>query len=226
MTSTNRETWLNQLAALMAPKFEELGHPLPAFRVSIGFTGGGKNSKANGECWHASASADKRFEIMIRPDVADPMEVAAILARELNHAAVGFQHKHKGEFAVMMAKLGFLRPFTASVSGDAFKAWVQPYLDQLGALPHAPLMFKRMAAGAGVKGEGEDGGEDEGGGSSNDKKKQSTRLLKAACQHPECGYTVRLSRKWAEKMGAVCPAHGPMEVEGLEVQPEDEGGEE
>ena len=34
----NRETWLNEMAALMAPRFEELGFPLPKFRVSIGFT--------------------------------------------------------------------------------------------------------------------------------------------------------------------------------------------
>lgn len=218
----NRETWLNDLAALMAPKFEELGHPLPAFRVSIGFTGGGKTSKANGECWHASASADKRFEILIRPDMADPMEVAAILAHELNHAAVGFKHKHKGEFAVMMAKLGMQRPYTSSVAGDAFKAWAQPFLDQLGPLPHAPLMFKRAArpdaGGAGVDGEGEG---DDDGGSSNDKKKQSTRLLKAKCEH--CGYTVRLSKKWAKELGAQCPQHGGMEIEGLDAG---EGGEE
>lgn len=223
MTSTNRETWLNNLAALMAPKFEELGHPLPAFRVSTGFTSGGKSSNANGEAWHKSLSADGRFEIFITPDVADPMEVAAILAHELTHTAVGFQHKHGGTFAQVVAQLGLVRPFTSSVPGDAFKAWAQPFLDQLGTLPHAPLMFRRSAkaAGAGAEVEGE---APEGGGSSNERKKQSTRLLKAACQHPECGYTVRLSRKWADQLGAVCPAHGPMEVEGLdEAQPEDDG---
>ena len=50
-------------------------------------------------------------------------------------------------------------------------------------------------------------------------KKQGTRMLKAECQggvvdgqSEPCGYTIRLSKKWAE-LGAVCPAHGPMQVE-------------
>lgn len=47
MTSLHiREAWLNNLAAMMAPRFEELGHPVPAFRVSIGFTGAPKKARA------------------------------------------------------------------------------------------------------------------------------------------------------------------------------------
>lgn len=37
------------------------------------------------------------------------------------------------------------------------------------------------------------------------KKKQSTRMIKASC--PECGYTVRVTRKWLDTAGApICPA--------------------
>lgn len=236
-TTAHRETWLNQLATMMAPKFEELGHPLPAFRVSIGFTGSPKESKVAGVVYHKVQSADGRFEVFISPDQAEPMQVAAILAHELTHAAVGFNHKHKGLFATTVAKLGMVRPFTSSVAGDAFKAWAQPFLDALGPLPHAPLHFRRGERPAGGAG-GEDGGEGEGedGGSSNDKKKQSTRLLKAACKHSSlagvngeqkvCGYTVRLSKKWALQLGACCPVHGPMEIEGLDAaEPEDGEGE-
>lgn len=94
----NRETWLNELAKRMAPRFEELGFPLPKFRVSIGFTSGGKNSNANGECWHSRCSADDSFEIFITPIEADTQQVAAILAHELAHTAVGFDQGHKGKF--------------------------------------------------------------------------------------------------------------------------------
>jgi len=222
-TTANRETWLNQLAVLMAPRFEELGWPLQPFRVSIGFTGAPKESAVNGVCYHASASADKRFEIFITPDQAEAMDVAAILAHELAHAAVGFAHKHKGDFAKCVAALGMVRPFTSSVAGDSFKAWVAPFLEQLGALPHAPLMFRRGDL-AKKKAEGGEEGEGEGG-SSNDKKKQTTRMLKASCAHEvdgkPCGYTVRLSKKWAQTLGACCPLHGPMEID----IPADEGGE-
>lgn len=34
-------------------------------------------------------------------------------------------------------------------------------------------------------------------------KKQATRLLKAVC--PECGYTIRVTQKWASQGLPVCP---------------------
>jgi hypothetical protein len=220
----NRETWLNALADKMAPKFESLGYPVPAFRVSIGFTSGGRGSNANGECWHSSKSADKRFEILITPDQHEPVKVAAILAHELTHAAVGFQEKHRGNFAKVMKLLGMKAPMTTSTPGEAFVEWVQPHLDELGPLPHAQLMFRPgQQPGAGAEG-GEGGEAEDEGGSSNAKKKQTTRMLKAACE--ECGYTVRLSKKWAKELGAICPKHGTIQVDGLDDEPdEDEGGE-
>ena len=213
---SNRETWLNNLAAKMAPRFEELGWPLPPFRVSIGFTSSGRVSHVGGECWHKSRSADSRFEILIAPHQAEPMAVAAILAHELAHAAVGFQHKHKGDFAKCVSVLGLVRPFTSSVPGDVFKAWAQPFRDELGALPHAALMFDRAASAPrpandnGEEGEEGDGDEAEGG-SSNAKKKQSTRLKKCACS--QCGYTVRVTAKWLEVGPPHCPLHGAMDTD-------------
>ena len=37
-------------------------------------------------------------------------------------------------------------------------------------------------------------------------KKQSTRMLKAEC--PECGYTIRLAKKWADLGLPTCPTDG------------------
>lgn len=211
----NRETWLNLLADKMAPKFDELGWPLQPFRVSIGFTSAGKVSNIGGECWHKSRSADGKFEILIAPHQSDVMTVAAILAHELTHAAVGFQHKHKGDFAKCMAALGMLRPFTSSIPGDAFKEWVQPFLNELGALPHAALQFSTTAmVPREPRQDGEEGQEDgdNEGGSSNARPKQKTRLLKACCR--ECGYTVRVTLKWVDQAGAPhCPNHGAMDVD-------------
>lgn len=227
-TATNRETWLNDLAVKMAPRFEQLGHPIPAFRVSIGFTGAPKESKVAGVCWHSSQSADKRFEIFISPDQSEPMDVAAILAHEMTHAAVGFAHKHKGAFAETVKALGMVRPFTSSVAGDDFKAWAAPMIEELGPLPHAPLMFRRGELEKRDQQGGRDGEEGAGeGGSSNDKPKQSTRMLKATCTHEHegkpCGYTVRLTKKWALQLGACCPVHGAMAIEGLDDSDESSG---
>jgi hypothetical protein len=44
-------------------------------------------------------------------------------------------------------------------------------------------------------------------------KKQGVRMLKAECNGPGCGYTVRVTAKWVRDIGAPhCPAHGPMAV--------------
>lgn len=213
----NRETWLNQLASKMAPRFEELGKPIPRFRVAVGWTSAGNVSNVGGECWHSSNSADGVFEILVAPILDDNMNVAATLAHELGHAAAGFKHGHKGDFATLMSALGLVRPFASSVPGPAFQEWVRPFLAELGQIPHARIMLhpERSPVEGGDEAEGE-----EEGGSSNAKKKQSTRMLKAYCE--ECGYTVRLSKKWAKKLGAICPEHGTMEVEGLEDEPEGE----
>lgn len=228
----NRETWLNALADKMAPRFEELGHPLPKFYVSIGFPSAGKDGRAAAECWHSSASADGRFHIHIRPDEADTEMIAGHLAHELTHAAVGFDCDHKGDFAKVVLALGLKRPLTSTVPGDEFKAWVKPFLAELGPVPHASLSW--LGRGGAVRGkapaaDGADGGGEasapEGKGNSNAKPKQSTRLLKAACAHETdgqpCGYTIRLSKKWALELGAACPAHGAMEVEGMDEPDQD-----
>lgn len=209
----NRETWLNEMAQRMAPRFEELGFKLPPFRVAVGFTSAGKSKKVGGECWHSSRSEDKRFEILISPIQAESVKVACTLAHELTHAAVGFQHKHKGDFAKVMKALGAEGPMTATVPGPAFAEWVAPFIAELGALPHARLTWDEQRSPM-PRDDGQEGdeGEDEGASSSNAKPKQKTRLLKCICS--ECGYTVRTTAKWLEVGPPHCPMHGAMDTDG------------
>lgn len=176
----NRETWLNELSALMAPRFEELGHPLPPFRVSIGFTGAPKTARALGVCYHSKASADGKFEIFIVPSLATPDDVGAILAHELTHAAVGFACGHKGAFALVVAALGFQRPFTELRIGVELYRWLETLLKQLPPFPHAALGSCNVEGDA--SGDNGDDGEPAERTSSNDKKKQTTRMLKATCE--------------------------------------------
>lgn len=229
----NRETWLNAMAALMAPRFEELGRPLPKFRVSIGWPSGGKDAPVTGECWHSSVSADDHFEIFLNPGRADSMQVAATLAHELNHCASGFECGHKGTFATIALELGFARPLTHATAETPEKlaAWIQPFIDKLGELPHAAINYERRGAikvrrvpGAGVVRDlpPADDGDGDGPPINNRPPKQSTRLLKAACDADSeggepCGYTVRITKKWAQELGANCPLHGQMAVEGIDA---------
>jgi hypothetical protein len=200
----NRENWLSTLADMMAPAFATNGYELPKIRMAIGFPSTGRKGKRIGECWSGSASEDGTFEIMIRPDRHEPMDVAAILAHEIAHAAVGIPAGHGPKFRKCVKAIGLTGPMRSTTAGPEFVAWMEPVLRQLGPLPHARL----------------------GLGDSSGPKKQSTRMLKAVCQCDGCGYTVRLTKKWAEIGAPICPVHGePMTVEMPEEEEPEDGGE-
>ena len=125
------------------------------------------------------------------PVVDDSYEVAAILAHELIHGAMP-EAGHGPKFAAVAAAVKLEGKPTATVGGEAFRAAVAPMISAHGIYPHGSL---EAAAEA--------------------RKKQGTRLLKASCD--DDGYTVRVTRKWVEQLGApVCPCGRPMTVEGLE----------
>ena len=202
MNHDNREAWLNAVACGMAPLFEAMGAPLPdRIRVAIGFTSTGRKGRSIGECWDNRRSADGHFEIFIRPDLAHapdamPMQIAAILAHELVHAAVGIAAGHGKAFKRIAVGLGLAGPMRATTPGEGFVAVATPILDTVGALPHVRL---------------------DSGGQSTAPKKQTTRLLKCECG--TCGYTVRTARKWLDRAGApLCPApdHGIMRHDPLD----------
>lgn len=178
-----REDWLNAVAQRMRPMFEAAGAPLPErFRVTMSLT---KRAKAIGMCFDASASADGTFEILIRLDQCDPLEVAAILAHELVHAAVGIKEGHGGRFRAAALRIGLEGKMTATRPGDAFKTTVAPILAAVGPFPHAALDWAGERSGP---------------------KKQGTRLLKVKCG--DCGYTCRVTAKWLESTGApLCPCN-------------------
>ena len=211
MEQDNRESWLNAVALGMAPLFEAVDAPLPdRIRVAIGFTSAGAKGKAIGECWDNRLSADSHFEIFIRPDLAHapdamPTQIAAILAHELVHAAVGIPAGHGKAFKRVALGLGLVGPMRATTPGYAFLAAIAPILTDVGPLPHARL---------------------DTDGESTAPKKQKTRMLKCECQ--ACGYIVRTARKWLELAGAsLCPIkdHGRMKHEPLDEdddpEPED-----
>lgn len=188
----NRETWLNKIAAKLAPAFAERGAPLPArIRIAIGFPSTGSRGKRIGECWDKTASGDGTFEILIRPDVDDPTEATAILAHELCHAAAGLKAGHGPGFRKVALAIGLEGKMKSTTAGPDFLALIAPILKAIGPLPHARLNLSGMT----------------------DKpKKQTARMLKCECG--ECGYVARVARKWIEDKGAPhCPEHGPMIAE-------------
>lgn len=197
-----REEWLTFVTDRLRPAFAAVHAPIPLkVRFAIGFTSAGYRSKAIGECWATTASGDNTAEIFIKPDQDNVKTVAGILAHELVHAAVGVEHGHKAPFKKVCKALGFEGKMTQALPGKIMQCeTMDPILKLAGPLPHKKMTFK------------------------SGKKKQTTRLLKAECA--TCGYTVRLTKKWADVGLPFCGAsvkHGRMVCDDYE---DDEDGEE
>jgi len=174
-----REDWLNLAVESLRPLFESVGHPLPdKIRVTCGFPSRGGRGAVIGEHHSPAASADNHHEIFITPKQDNPIEVMGILVHELAHAATDGDG-HKGRFPALVKKLFLDGKPTHTVVGEQFKENLGPLTESLGAYPHARL-------------------------NAEDKyKTQGTRLLKAYC--PACGFTIRLTKKWADVGLPVCP---------------------
>lgn len=191
-----REDWLHQAIAEMAPIFVQAEATLPPkIRVAIGFPSAGLRGRAIGECWDAQCSEDEHFEIFIRPDFNGheniTMQVLATLAHELVHAALGIPEGHGSNFKRVIKTIGLAGKATATYAGPHFIELMEPIVKKIGPLPHGVMTT--------------------GKGSSTRPKKQKNRHHKCAC--PECGYTVRLAKKWLEIGYPHCPLHGEMVYE-------------
>ncbi len=188
-----REDWLTAAVSELKPFFLLNGVSISdKIRVSCALPSNAKrtNFKSVGECFPNTNSADAHFEIFISPVLADPIKVFETLIAMLCHTANGALNHGKPYQKIADAML--LLPngtqsarYKSVTHGDAFVQAYKQIIDSLGAYVHAEL-----SASVG--------------------KKQSTRMLKCVC--PSCGYTVRLTAKWAFKHGnlnlPLCPNEG------------------
>lgn len=186
-----REAWLEAAANELRRDFYDRSYNLPhKMRFALAFPSTGRFGKRIGEHWSPSASSDGTDEIFIRADQDDPVEVLAILVHELVHAAIGSDAKHGLIFSRCALTLGLKGPMRHTTASPALVPRLREIVSIIGPLPHAALDFST-------------------------RRKQSTRLLKAQCQ---CGYTIRLTRTWAERIGATCPLHGSMMIKGMKPE--------
>jgi hypothetical protein len=206
----NREAWLNDVAQHLRRPFADLGAPLPdRLRIAIGFPSSGRRAKATGECWDSTASADGTFEILVRPDLAEAegalaLPVAAALARELVHAAVGIKAGKGPVFRKIALGIGLIGPMRATIPGPAFLALITPVLDAVGPLPHARLHADHAPNQADRDGDDAP--------LTTAPRQQSNRHVKCACL--TCGYITRTARLWLDRLGPpLCPQHGAMQPE-------------
>ena len=196
----SRESYLRAATNELRPYFAKHGLILPEkIRFAIAFTSHGKKGKVAGECWHAGASDDGHHEIIIRADFADSAEVLGILAHELVHAALPPNVKHGKQFREAALRIGLEGPMRHAMPGAVFKERLNEVASSLGLFPHARLNFDRVTLAGEVV--------------ADRPKKQGTRMLKAECLGPGCGYTVRVAARWIKECGPPhCPKHGAMLV--------------
>lgn len=195
MRHDTREAWLIQAIEEFKPWFEARGSTyLVPTHVSIGFPFASR--KAIGQCFNGEASDDGAPHIFISPIEDDPIKLLGTLAHELCHSVLAKGAKHGKKFSTLAEKIGLLPPWTATPVGPDLAAECARIALVLGELPHSKLNPTTLV------------------------KKQSTRMIKASCS--DCGYTVRLARKWLEAAGPPdCPTHNTA----LETDaPEEEGG--
>lgn len=180
-----REEWLVAAVEEFRAVFAAQAVPIPQrVRVSCGFPSTAKRSGAIGECWADTASADKSMEIMVSPVLSDTHRVVDVLVHELCHTTAGAMN-HGVAFRKVADAMHLipsaLKGYKATSAGPAFKQAFGPIIDGLGEYPHAELSMST-------------------------RKVQATRMLKAVC--PSCGYTIRLTHKWAAQGLPTCHKDG------------------
>ncbi len=207
----SREAWLRAATNELRPYFAKSGLVIPeAIRFSIAFTSQGRKAKVAGEVWPASATDDDHCELIVRADFADPLDVLGILVHQLTHAALPPEAKHGKLFRDAALRLGLEGQMRNALPGAALRERLDELAAALGPLPHARLNFDRVTlSGIDV---------------ADRPRKQTTRMLKAECLAPGCGYTVRVAARWIADMGAPhCPRHGAMTTPPLPKRAEGDG---
>lgn len=197
MSFATREAWLEKAKEDMAAWFGEIGKKFPAnVAVSCGWPSVAplaESKRRIGEAWASECSKRKTFELFISPWIDKPAEVLAVLLHEMVHASAGLACKHRGEFKRQAIELGLTGKMTATVPGPLLLKRLNALAKMLGTYPHRSL--DKMTTG---------------------RKKAGTRLLKAEC---ECGYVVRVTRKWADQGAPLCGVcETRMTIEGEEAE--------
>lgn len=184
--SKTREEWLNRATVHLTELFELNDLKVPITKISCGWPTKGAVSKRQrtlGQCFTKACSSAGVNEIFISPILSDSIRVLDVLTHELCHAVDNCVSAHGAGFKRMANCMGLEGKATATHAGDALKATFKRLItDELGDYPHQALDVS--------KGE----------------KKQGTRLLKAVC--PDCGYTIRLTKKWVDQGLPLCPIDG------------------
>jgi hypothetical protein len=193
-----REAWLRAATSELQPYFEKANYVLPdKIRFAIAFPSTGRKGNRVGELWHPSTTADGAFEVIIRGDKHDRVEVLGILFHELTHAVLPPEAGHGELFKVAARKLDLEGPMRHAMPNKWLRGELAGMAERLGPLPHAEMFIARGATGIVA---------------ADRPKPQKNRYLKAHCETEGCAFNVRLVAACIAIGPPHCPLHGPMSV--------------
>lgn len=195
----NREEWLTHAVDELRPIFNGAGYKIPNLvHVSVGWpsSGGlGTRKQTIGQAWPADSSEDKSAHVFISPVLGKSIDALDVLVHELGHVVVGNKCGHRGPFVRWMKALGMVDKPTQAKIGDELRSKCELIIERIGEYPHS-----RIAPPP--------------------RKIQGTRMLKVFC--PECGYTLRTTRRWLDEGVPTCPCGTLMvDVDTLDEETDD-----
>jgi predicted SprT family Zn-dependent metalloprotease len=182
-----REEWLEAAVEIFRPRFEAtlcIFKLPPKVRVSVGFPPKGamsRNRKCLGVCTRRNATVDHIPQIYLNPVIEETggeRGYLSVLIHELIHAC-GIEN-HGKDFKLMGESLGLEGKMRSSYASQWLQEDFKYIAEQLGDFPHVPVIPVLQLS-----------------------KPDKCRIHKCAC--PECGYTVRVSKKWIDVALPECP---------------------
>lgn len=194
----SRDMWLRAATSALRPYFEGCGYMLPEnIRYAVAFTSAGRKGSLPGETWHASE--DGHFEIIIKADQFDAVEILGVLVHQLIHAALPPDAGHGKVFKEAMMQLGMIGAPRYCMPGPLLRRQLEDIAAGLGPLPHAKLDIEANPLDRGKP--------------ADRRKKQKVHMIRVECEAEGCGYNVRMTKKWVDDIGLPgCPKHGPMKI--------------
>src|SRR5690606_34466824 len=186
----NREHWLTEAVAALAPIVEEEGYKIRPVDVSVGFPSRGGLSSTKpviSQCWHPTAAEDGVPHIFISPLLDGPLHVLSAPMHAVIHVTTPGEG-HKGAVVENAKKVGFPSPWTSPPMGDDLHPRLDKIASRLGDYPHSKLNPAESPI-----------------------KKQTTRMRAIRCV--ECGWLCRATLKWIEAGLPTCHCGGEMEAD-------------
>ncbi len=145
-THTTRESWLRAATDELRLYFAKFGYTIPEkIRFAIAFTSRGKKGRTAGECWHSDKSDDRHYEIIIRADIADPVDVLCILVHELVHTLLPESAKHGKEFRDIAHRIGLEGKMLDTIPTPILRERLQSLANNLGTLLSWPPKTGQVA---------------------------------------------------------------------------------